>query len=38
VPVSIYAASHIGHGHAKRLRQEAALVILALHHVWRFNA
>jgi hypothetical protein len=32
------AASHIGQGHAKRLRQEAALVILALHRVWRFNA
>jgi hypothetical protein len=26
------------HGHTKRLRQEATLVILALHHVQRFNA
>jgi hypothetical protein len=28
----------VGYGHAKRLRQEAALAILALHYVWRFNA
>jgi hypothetical protein len=24
-------------GQAKQLRQEAALVIVALRHVWRFN-
>jgi hypothetical protein len=34
-----YAASRLrAHGHAKQLRQEAALAIVALPHVWRFNA
>jgi hypothetical protein len=38
VPVGIRAASYIGYGPARRLRQEAAPVSLALHHVWRSNA
>jgi hypothetical protein len=33
-----YAASHIATATPNELRQEAALVILALHHCWRFNA